>query len=190
MTNHVHLLVTPSHARGCALLMRDLGQRYVQYFNRRYARRGTLWEGRYYSCLVQSASYLIACYRYVERNPVRAGMVSDVSAYPWSSYSGNSGRVTNELLTQHAEYLSLGSTAELRYAAYQELVAENDSPGFLAAIRDATNGGFALVDEAFKSQLSADMQQRLTRRPPGPRGTAKFDEDTIQAELGLCPRIG
>ena len=72
MTNHVHLLLTPSDERACATLMRNLGQRYVQYFNRRYERSGTLWEGRYRSCLVESAAYVLACYRYIERNPVRA----------------------------------------------------------------------------------------------------------------------
>jgi putative transposase len=190
MTNHVHLLVTPSHARGCAVLMRDLGQRYVQYFNRRYERRGTLWEGRYHSCLVQSASYLIACYRYVERNPVRARMVPDAAAYPWSSYAGNGGHTSNKLLTPHAEYLALASTAELRQAAYRDLVAGVDDAAFLAAIRDATNGGFALVDEAFKARLPAVTQKRLTRRPPGPPAAVQaFEKDEISAELGLCPRI-
>jgi len=106
MTNHIHLLVTPSTADACALLMRNLGQRYVQYFNRRYKRSGTLWEGRFKSCLVDTAQYLIACYRYVERNPVRAGMVASASDYPWSSHNGNAGRAANRLLTPHPEYLA------------------------------------------------------------------------------------
>ena len=75
MTNHVHLLLTPPTDDACVSLMRDLGQRYVQYFNRRHGRRGTLWEGRYRSSLVESAHYVLACYRYIELNPVRAGMV-------------------------------------------------------------------------------------------------------------------
>ena len=82
MTNHVHLLLTPGDAQACATLMRDLGQGFVQYFNRRYERSGTLWEGRFRSCLVESARYVLACYRYIELNPVRAGMVADASSYP------------------------------------------------------------------------------------------------------------
>src|SRR5918996_317541 len=99
MTNHVHLLLTPSTDSSCALLMRNLGQRYVQYFNRRYDRRGTLWEGRYKSSLVDTAKYVIGCSRHVERNPVRAKMVPSPWAYAWSSYSGNAGRALNKILT-------------------------------------------------------------------------------------------
>ena len=86
MTNHVHLLITPNAAGACTGLMRDLGQRYVQYFNRRHERTGTLWEGRFRSCLVESAHYVLACYRYIELNPVRARMVDDPAEYRWSSY--------------------------------------------------------------------------------------------------------
>src|SRR5687768_17352940 len=103
MTNHVHLLLTPSAADACAILMRNLGQRYVQYFNRRYERSGTLWEGRPRSCLVESARYVIACHRYIELNPVRAGMEQSAPAYRWSSHNGNAGQVDNKLLSPHPE---------------------------------------------------------------------------------------
>jgi putative transposase len=75
MTNHVHLLISADRAQAPGALMKALGQRYVQYFNRTYRRSGTLWEGRYRSCLVQAADYLLVCQRYIELNPVRAGMV-------------------------------------------------------------------------------------------------------------------
>lgn len=91
MTNHVHLLLTPQNADSCARLMRNLGQRYVQYVNRRYGRSGTLWEGRYRSCLVESAEYVLGCHRYIELNPVRAGMVVAPSAYRRSSHNGKKG---------------------------------------------------------------------------------------------------
>src|SRR5688572_9638970 len=99
MTSHVHLLLTPDRADSCARLMRSLGQRYVQYFNRRYQRSGTLWEGRFRSCIVDTAPYVMACHRYIELNPVRAGMVSDPAGYRWSSHHGNAGRAPNKLLT-------------------------------------------------------------------------------------------
>jgi putative transposase len=192
MTNHVHLLLTPPTAEACARLMRNLGQRYVQYFNKRYQRRGTLWEGRFRSCLVDSASYVIACHRYIERNPVRATMVSSVAAYRWSSYNGNVGRAANMLLTPHPEYLALATTDERRYTAYRELCAADDDPAFLAAIRDATNGGFALIGEQLKSTLPADQQRRLERKPPGPPAKSNAASDRAHAqlefELGLRPR--
>lgn len=107
MTNHVHLLLTPSDEEGCSTLMRDLGRRYVPYFNRRHGRTGTLWDGRFRSCLVDSARYVLACYRYIEDNPVEARMVSTASAYPWSSYAGNAGMLENNFLTPHPEYMGL-----------------------------------------------------------------------------------
>ena len=93
MTNHVHLLATPRAANACALLMKNLGQRYVQYVNRSRERTGTLWEGRFRSCIAQSERYVMACYRYIELNPVRAGMVARAGDYRWSSYLANAGGV-------------------------------------------------------------------------------------------------
>lgn len=187
MTNHVHLLLTPSSPQGCGLLMRNLGQRYVQYFNRRYQRSGTLWEGRYHSCLVDSAAYVVACHRYIERNPVRAGMVPSAADYRWSSHNGNTGRVSNTVLTAHPEYLALAANDTSRRAAYAELFAVADEPAFLAAIRDATHGGFALVGERLRSALPENLQKRLERRPPGPRPKSKTEADhrSLELEFGV-----
>ena len=192
MTNHVHLLLTPSTDNSCALLMRNLGQRYVQYFNRRYERSGTLWEGRYKSSLVDTASYVIATYRYIERNPVRAKMVPAPAAHAWSSYGGNAGRTVNKILTPHPEYLALANNEAARHRAYESLLGTEDEPAFLTAIRDATNGGFALVGDQLKSALPPDVQRRLKRRPPGPAKAMKEEEreDDLELELGLSPRTG
>jgi putative transposase len=191
MTNHVHLLLTPSTADAIAILMRNLGQRYVQYFNRRYERSGTLWEGRPRSCLVESARYVIACHRYIEMNPVRAGMAPSAMAYKWSSHNGNAGHADNTLLTPHPEYLALASDDAARHAAYTSLFNENDEPGFLSAIRDATNGGYALIGAQLRSALPAGVRRRLQRGQPGPRGTALVDAESAAAQLefvlGLRP---
>jgi putative transposase len=186
MTNHIHMLLTPATARACATLMRNLGQRYAQYFNRRYRRTGALWEGRYRSCLVDSTNYVLACYRYVERNPVRAGMVPSAAAYRWSSYQGNAGCAVNRLLTPHAEYLALGSDERTRLPAYQEMLVTADEPGFLTAIRDATNGGLALVDDALKAKLQTDTGRRLEHKKPGPPAeNESVTPDLLSAELGF-----
>lgn len=89
MTNHVHLLITPNSENGISKAMQMLGRYYVPYFNQAYQRTGTLWEGRYKATLIDSELYALSCYRYIELNPVRAGMVQHPSEYPWSSYRCN-----------------------------------------------------------------------------------------------------
>ncbi|MGI0034916.1 MAG: transposase [Nitrososphaera sp.] len=85
ITNHVHLLMTPSDEFGVSRVMQSLGRRYVQYINHQFRRTGTLWEGRHKASLVQAEHYLLTCYRYIELNPVRAGMVSHPGEYRWST---------------------------------------------------------------------------------------------------------
>jgi putative transposase len=107
MTNRVHLLPTPRRADSVGLMMKHLGQRYVQYVNRAYRRSGTLWEGRYRSCLAQSEDYVLACYRYIELNPVRAAMVHHPREYRWSSFHANGDGKRDALITSHEQYLLL-----------------------------------------------------------------------------------
>ena len=144
MTNHVHLLVTPHAADACALLMKKLGQCYVQGLNQRLGRSGTLWEGRFRSCLVNSDGYVLACYRYIELNPVRAGMVTSPEQYRWSSYPANACGEDNDLLASHSAYEALGTEARERRRAYMELCQTPPSPLLVEEIRKATRlGGVA-----------------------------------------------
>lgn len=185
MTNHVHLLLTPPDEGACATLMRELGQCYVQYFNRRYGRTGTLWEGRFRSCLVDSARYVLGCYRYVEMNPVEAGMVSSPLAYPWSSHAENIGARPPAMLTAHAEYAALASTADARRAAYRALFSGPQDREFLDAIRDATHGGYALAGDALKARLAAEGRKHLERAKPGPRADQSCPAHAMTAELAF-----
>jgi len=169
MTNHVHLLVTPAADGDCGALMRDLGRCYVRYFNRRHARSGTLWEGRFRSNLVESERYVLACHRYIELNPVRAGMVAAPLEYAWSSHGGNTGARTDLLLTPHAEFLALATSESARHAAYRRLVEEAVEGDLLREIRAAANGGFPLASDDFKSRIMASGA-RVRRGKPGPRG--------------------
>ena len=100
MTNHVHLLITPTRKVGIGKVMQSLGRYYVQYFNYVYNRTGTLWEGRYKATLLNSEDYLLTCMRYIELNPVRAGMVDHPAAYPYSSYAANARGATDPLVTR------------------------------------------------------------------------------------------
>lgn len=169
MTNHVHLLMTPAEVGGCTALIRDLGQRYVQYFNGRHERSGTLWEGRFRSCLVESARYVLACYRYIERNPMRAGIVDHPSGYLWSSYAVNSGMRSDPWVRPHAAFEELASASEERYAAYRRLSDEHPDPFLQQAIRDSTNAGLPFASEAFKASVLEPRGWELMQGKPGPR---------------------
>lgn len=170
MTNHVHLLVSAGQGEASGALMKALGQRYVQYVNRTYRRSGTLWEGRYRSCLIQEDTYLLACQRYIELNPVRAGMVEHPAEYRWSSYRANARGETDVVLTPHTLYEALGLDAAGRQATYRELFRHELDPGLVDDIRHATNGNFALGTERFAGQIAAALGRRVTRgrsgRPP------------------------
>ncbi len=122
MTNHVHLLLTPEEASGPSHMMKHLGQCYVQYINRTYQRSGTLWEGRFKSCLAQDELYAMHCCRYIELNPVRAHMVRHPGEYRWSSFRHNAAGRKNDIITPHASYTSLGDNALHRQRAYRALV--------------------------------------------------------------------
>jgi len=164
MTNHVHLLLTPARVDSASMLMKHVGQEYVQYFNRTHSRSGSLWEGRFHSSIVDTEGYLLRCHRYVELNPVRAGMVSSPGEYAWSSYPANAwGRASN-LIEPHPVYLSLGGTPGERIAGYRELFAQPLAQGELDEIRHAVNGGFALGSEAFRDLLSETAGRPVSRR--------------------------
>jgi putative transposase len=164
MTNHVHLLMTPASEDGPSLL---LGQRYVQHVNRVYRRSGTMWEGRFRSSIVQQQVYFLCCQRYIELNPVRAGMVSHPIEYGWSSYRANVGQAPSSLVTPHPEYLGLGRTDEERAGAYRALFRAPLDPAEASEIRSAVNGGFALGNSRFKDEIAAMLGRRVERGTAG-----------------------
>jgi putative transposase len=157
MTNHVHLLLSSGCTTGASALMRRLGQHYVQYFNRRHQRSGTLWEGRFRSCLVDHERYLLTCQRYIELNPVRAGMVQDPATYPWSSYRVNALGEANPLITPHLVYLGLGTHEAERRASYRHLFGEVISNDLLKQIRHASNSNSPLGSASFAEHIHATL---------------------------------
>ncbi|MBI3899426.1 MAG: transposase [Gammaproteobacteria bacterium] len=166
MTNHVHLLVTPQRDNGIGQMMQMLGRYYVQYFNHRYRRTGTLWEGRYRATLIDSEPYLLTCMRYIEHNPVRARHLATHPAdYPWSSYRYNALGKADPLLTPHREYKRLGSTAAARQAAYRQLFRAQLPEKTLTAIREATNKAWVLGSDRFKGKM-----EKTLARPAQSRG--------------------
>jgi len=167
MTNHVHLLVTPWQANGVSRMMQSLGRYYVRYYNQTYRRSGTLWEGRFKSCLVESTGYLLQCYRYIELNPVRAGMVEDPSDYLWSSYRCNGHGVASKLITPHETYLKLGKTKAERLTNYRELFRYQLEDDVVKEIRESVNKGLAYGSERFKEEIEANLKRRVRPGKPG-----------------------
>jgi putative transposase len=165
MTNHVHLLVTPLLAGSLARMMQLLGRRYVSYINGTYRRSGTLWEGRYKACLVDTDDYLLTCYRYIELNPVRAAMVDDPSRYPWSSYHVNALGHSSTLIQPHPQYLALGDTPIARQAAYRELFGTAISEDRLAEIRAYLRQQKALGSPKFQAHIESMLNRCAQIRP-------------------------
>ncbi len=167
MTNHVHILLTPVKESNTGALMKRLGQRYVQYINRTYHRSGTLWEGRFRSCIVEQENYLLICHRYIELNPVRAGIVDHPGEYRGSSFRANAHGDNDDLLSQHPLYMSLGQTKNEREAAYRELFQDELKSIMIDDIRQATNGNFTLGSESFKKNIGSKLGRRVTRGQAG-----------------------
>ena len=175
MTNHVHLLATPATAESLPRTMQTLGRRYVRFVNARYQRTGTLWEGRYRAAPIDTEDYFIACCRYIELNPVRAHMVEHPRQYRWSSYRAHSEGKEDALAAFHPIWRRLGREREARQRAYRDLIKEKLDPGFVAALRTATNGGWALGGERFRKEIAAAAQRRAAPLPKGPRSWAAPD---------------
>lgn len=161
MTNHVHLLLTPSSEVGISKVMQTLGSEYVRYFNRKYARTGTLWEGRFKSSMVQSSRYMLAVYRYIELNPVRAGIVKHPADYFWCSYHHNAGIREIKLVSPHPEYLNLGTTSTRRINNYKILVASGLDKNSLQNIRSCLHKSKVYGDNEFKEEMQHNISCRV-----------------------------
>ena len=180
MTNHVHLVATGEHALSLSRSIQMVGRRYVSYFNYRYGRTGTLWEGRFRSCPIQSDRHLLACHRYVEMNPVRAGIVNAPGDYVWSSHRLLALGKCDDLITPHPIYVGLGTDGETRRRRYQQLFDKRLSPGTLRRIRDALNAGLALGSREFCRQLEQQSGRRVTTAKMG-RPTKRKSEPAMSA---------
>jgi putative transposase len=178
MTNHVHLLLTPHKPDSISRCMQYLGRYYVRYFNYRHGRSGTLFEGRFKSSIVQSRRYLLACQRYIELNPVRAGMVSDPADYTWSSYRAHAFGRAAKMWQPHPEYLALGHTAPSRGSAYRRFFAQQLPVKLITDIRDALNTGLVLGNDRFRQEveeLTGQRQHRLKRGPKSAKSSQSLN---------------
>jgi putative transposase len=180
MSNHVHLLATPRTSRGISRMMQKLGSRYVRWFNDRHERSGTLWDGRFRASLVETDSYLLACMRYIELNPVRANMVQHPGEHRWSSFAANALGWPDPLIVPHPTYLALRATVNQRCAVYRRLCSQALDEGMLADIRDALASELVLGSEEFKTLVESATARPARRRRGGrpPREPEAGDSET------------
>jgi putative transposase len=169
MTNHVHLLLTPDEECAASELMRRVNLRFVQAMNRRYGRTGSGFEGRFWSSVVETSNYLLACHRYIELNPVRAGLVRRPEQYRWSSYGANAYGEPCPFLDPHAEYLGLSGREERRRAVYRSLFAEPMREVELSGIRSAIRSSLPYGSDDFVSDLESRLGLRLRKGKSGPK---------------------
>lgn len=167
MTNHVHLLVTPSTDMSISSVMSMVGSAYVRDFNHRNGRVGTLWDGRYRSSLIQTEQYLFTCQRYIELNPVRAAMVRNPADYRWSSYRHHAFGVRNELVTSSAAYLALGESDPVRQRIYREQCGSPLDDQLLSRLRAAFERSVPVGDERFIEEIERNTGQCCRLRPRG-----------------------
>jgi putative transposase len=185
MTNHVHVLLTPRERGAAAALLQDLGRTYVRVLNTVHARTGTLWEGRYKSSIVDSESYYFACHRYIELNPVRAGIVAEPIRYAWSSHPHYASGVPDGLITEHPSYKSLAASPAERQACFRTLFRDQLESHVLDEIRAAANCGAALGSASFLNELKLKLGRDVgvPRRGRPPRREPREVAEAIPGKL-------
>lgn len=167
MPSHVHLLASPSDETGLARMMQWVGRHYVPYFNAKYQRVGTLWQGRYKATVIESEQYFLICSKYIELNPVRTGLAAQPEDYSWSSFSHHIGSKPDPVITDHPLYWALGNTPFDREAAYRALMENGLTNNEVIALNEATLKGWPLGSEKFKKALANQVKRRVA---PAKRG--------------------
>ena len=191
MTNHIHLLLTPQKENSVSLLMQSLGRKYVRYINGSYRRSGTLWEGRYKSAIIDSDRYLLTCSRYIELNPVRAGMVQGPRQYKWSSYRANAlGRGEVEKLTLHPLYKALGRTTAERQQAYRALFRSHIDQEAMKQIRVNTQQCTVIGGSRFQEEIEKMLKRRVIKLSHGGDRKSKEFMDGVSSDLTPSSKKG
>lgn len=177
MDNHFHLLLTPPDAPSLSRMMQSLGRRYVGAHNALHGRTGTLWEGRFKCSPIDTETYFLACLRYVELNPVRAGICATAQEHAWSSAQHHLGLRRDPLITEHALYWQLGNTPFERQQRHRESLEAGLSERQAVGITQAALKGWALGSPAFLLGRAQDTKRPLAPRPRGrPRKSAARGE--------------
>ncbi len=166
LPNRVQLLVTPHSETSVPQMMQSLGRRYVQYFNRRYDRTGTLWNGRYKSCLVEPGGYMLNCYRYVDTLAAIAGVVDDPLDYPWSSLRQHVG-IAGHFVADDDSWLQLAPEAGERFQEYAAMVSTPMAAEMIKEINLNVVQGSVYGSEEFRAVIERRCGQKVRPRPRG-----------------------
>lgn len=167
MPNHLHIFATPDAKGAVGKMVQLMARQYVQYFNNQYQRTGTLWEGRYKSALVDGSQYALDCYRYIERNPLRSGLVACPSDYPWSSYRHHAMGIQDTLINDCEAYNGLADSLEVRTSLYRDFCARETELQVLNKIRIETNRSRVLGDYKFKRRIEKMLDIDLSIKARG-----------------------
>lgn len=181
MPSHLHILATPTDSEGLARMMQWVGRHYVPYFNRKYSRSGTLWQGRFKATVIDAATYLLMCSRYIEVNPVRSGIVMNPGDYAWSSYAHHIGARHDPLITDHAQYWALGNTPFERDAAYKHLAEQALTSKQMEELKETANKGWVLGSESFKVGLETQLNRQVRPKKRGRPAKKKLESEDIGA---------
>ena len=163
----LQLLATPSDEEGLAQAMQRVGRYYVPWYNAKYARSGSLFQGRFKTSVIDAAAYFLQCSLYIELAPVRAGLATEALAYPWSSHAHHAGVSLDAAITDHASYWALGNTPFQREALYKQLAERSLTSAQLQVIEKSVLKGWPLGSDAFKANLEKKAQRQVL---PAKRG--------------------
>lgn len=173
LDNQIQFLITPASDIALPRFMQTIGRRYVRYFNDRYSRSGTLWDGRYRSAIIEADDYLLPCMAMMDNLPVVEGKSDAPEHFNWSSHAHFIGRNVDRCITPHPCIWAIGNTPFAREAAYARLVKESDGASTRSEFLESTQGGWALGTEKFKLDLEKSVSRRVRKGKPGrPRKTS------------------
>jgi len=167
MPDQVRLLAIPEEEGGLARMMQWVGRHYVPYFNRKYGRMGTLWQGRFKANVVDADGYFFACCRFIELAPVKDGLVREPEEYSWSSYAHHVGVKSDQLLTDHPLFWRLGNTPFDREAGFRKMAQQALTAAEWREIDESVNKAWVLGSDAFKAGLEKQINRQVR---PGKRG--------------------
>ena len=174
-TNHIHILATPETTQSISQMMQYIGRHYVPYINYTYGTSGSIWEGRYKSSLIHDEQYLLACMRYIELNPVRAGMIKLPSMYRWSSYQSNAQGKHDIVVTPHPLFNELGSNSSERMEAYKSIFKAHIDQAEHDKIHKAYQTGTPLGNDYFREKIEKKLKCKVGRDRRGM--PSKKDQD-------------
>jgi putative transposase len=161
------LLATPADAHGLGRAMQSIGRRYVRWVNDRRRERGGLFDGRYRAALLEPETELLSALRYVESQPVLAGLAATPEELRWSSCRHHVGLATDPWLTDHPVYWALGNTPFERQAAYRTFLHHGVSTADAMRLKQALTGGWVLGSRAFVRQIAPLCSRRPERSQAG-----------------------